>query len=171
MNIFQQNKVIIWVLAGLLILSLSVLGTMLYHRFSCPVPQTTERSCAAGCNLLSEELGLTDAQSKAVEQIRAGFRVVAIATADSLRTTRSELVTELSREVPDTARLHQLSADIGRLQTLLTNQTTDQYLQIRNLCTPEQREKLSSLYYEIMGCCKAGEGMQMREACRKRIKN
>lgn len=164
----MKNRVVVWVLAGLLILSLSALGTMLYHRFFGRVPQKAQQECGMRCNLLTEELGLSETQAKKIGEIRAGHRVSAMAITDSLRSCRSELVTELSRETPDTLHLRQLAHRIGMLQTMLTNMTIDQYLLIRNECTPEQQEKLASLYYEIMGCCPAGEGSRMREQCRMR---
>ena len=164
----MKNRVVVWVLAGLLVLSLSVLGTMLYHRFCGRIPQKTQKECGMRCNLLTEELGLSETQSKKIGEIRAGHRASAMAITDSLRSCRSELVTLLSQENPDTLHLRQLAQRIGTLQTMLTNMTIDQYLLIRDECTPEQQEKLSSLYYEIMGCCPAGEGDRMRERCRMR---
>lgn len=164
----MKNRVVVWVLAGLLVLSLSALGTMLYHRFCGRIPQKAQKDCGMRCNLLTEELGLSDTQAKKIGEIRAGHRVSAMAITDSLRSRRSELVTGLGQENPDTLHLRQLAQRIGTLQTMLTNMTIDQYFLIRNECTPEQQEKLSSLYYEIMGCCPAGEGHRMRERCRMR---
>jgi Spy/CpxP family protein refolding chaperone len=168
MNIFQRNKVVIWVLAGLLVIVMSALGTMVYHRWVRPVPPKSMQECGVRCNLLVDELGLSETQAKSIDSIRAGYRRAGMATADSLRARRSQLVTELSNEPCDTFRLRQLAVEIGMLQTDLINQTIDQYLRIRKECTPEQREKLSSLYYELMGCCPQGEGKGMRERCRRK---
>lgn len=168
MNIFQRNKVVVWVLVGLLVIVMSALGTMVYHRWICPEKSKAIQECGQRCNLLSEELGLSEAQTQSVDKIRAGYRQISMVTADSLRSKRSQLVTELGNESPDTLRLRQLAVEIGMLQTDLINHTINQYLQISRECTPEQREKLSSLYYELMGCCPIGEGKGMRERCRKK---
>lgn len=157
MNIFQKNRMIIWILSGLLIAAFSALGTMVYHHRLAPGLFAKEKSCDKGCDLLTEELGLTSEQKKNIGEIRMNCRINGMAISDSLRLMRSELLTELSREVPDTMKLRSIAGMIGNLQAQLTNRTIDQYLKISKECTPEQREKLSLLYYEMMGCCKRGE--------------
>lgn len=167
MNFFQKDKVIIWVLAGLLIIALSALGTMVYDRWYAPVSTSTVKPCGEKCNLLSEELGLSAEQEQKVEQIRTTCRITGMAISDSLQINRSNLVKELSKEIPDTIHLRQIAQRIGQLQSQLTNQTINRYLKISKVCTPEQREKLSSLYFEMMGCCKQGEGKGMKNRCMK----
>jgi Spy/CpxP family protein refolding chaperone len=168
MNFFKTNRIIIWTLTALLVVALSALGTMIYHLHCDRARNSVMKECGMKCDLLSEELGLSEAQAKNVDRIRADYLHAAGPTADSLRISRSELVTELGREAADTLRLNQLAQRIGSLQTRLTLQTIDQYLGIRKECTREQQEKLSSFYYELMGCCPAGEGGKMREQCRQR---
>lgn len=165
MNIFSRNKITIWILAGALVLALSALGTMIYHRYCCPLPDNTPPSCTTGCRLMKDELNLSEKQAKDIDRIRAHHRNVAMVTSDSLRLIRSEIVSELSKEAPDSIRLHQLAMTVGRLQALLTDQAINQYLHIRKECSPRQREKLSSLYYELMGCCPAGQGKKMHRQC------
>jgi len=167
MNFFQKNKVIIWVLTGLLIAALSALGTMAYHHWLSPAPVSINKPCGDNCDLLSEELGLTAEQQKKIGEIRMNCRNTGLAISDSLRIMRTELLTELSKEVPDTIQLHMIAERIGKLQAQLTNRTIDQYLKISKECTPGQREKLSSLYFEMMGCCKHGEGKGMKNRCMK----
>jgi Spy/CpxP family protein refolding chaperone len=168
MNIFQRNRIVIWVLAGLLLIVMSALGTMIWHQWVKPVRAAQTEQCGPGCRLLTEELGLSEQQSAAVDSIRESFKRASAVTVDSLTSKRSLLVTELSKENPDTFLLRQYAMEIGMLQADLVNRTIDQYLLISKECTPEQREKLSSLYYEIMGCCRQGEGRMMRERCKKR---
>lgn len=167
MNFFQKNRVIIWVLTGLLIAALSALGTMAYHQWLAPAPVSMAKPCGSNCDLLSKELGLTAEQQKKIGEIRLNCRNTGMAISDSLRIMRSELLTELSKEVPDTIHLRLIADRIGKLQSQLTNRTIDQYLKISKECTPEQREKLSSLYFEMMGCCKRGDDKGMKNKCMK----
>jgi Spy/CpxP family protein refolding chaperone len=167
MNFFQKNKVIIWVLTGLLVVTLSALGTMVYHSWQAPVPPSASKPCGEKCYLLSEELGLSAEQEQKIGQIQMTCRNIGMTISDSLQVKRSELVTELSKEVPDTIYLRQIAQRIGQLQSRLTNQTIDQYLKISKECSPEQRQKLSSLYFEMMGCCKQGQGKGKRQKCMK----
>ena len=171
MNFFQKNKIIIWILAGLLIVALSALGTMVYHTWQGSISPPVTGQCSRNCSLLSEELGLSAEQEQNIKRIQAECRQTGIATADSLRLKRSELVSELSREVPDTIHLRKLALTIGQLQSQLTDNTIDLYLQINRECSPSQREKLSSLFYELMGCCKQGEGNMMRKRCMNKMGN
>lgn len=156
---------VVWVLAGLLIIVMSALGTMIFHRWFRPVPSKTMQACGATCELLTKELGLSEAQTRTIDSIRSECRKAGMTTADSLRVKRLALVTELGNMNPDTLLLRQLAFEIGVLHSELINQFIDQYFCISNECTPEQREKLSSLYYELMGCCPQGEGKRMRESC------
>jgi len=165
MYIFQKNRTIIWILTGLLIAALSALGTMVYRHWHAHLPYATEKSCNDDCDFLSEELGLTAEQKKKIGEIRINCRNHGMAISDSLRVLRSGLLTELSREVPDTFHLRLIAGRIGVLQEQLTNRTIDQYLKISKECTPEQRGKLSLLYYEMMGCCKHGEEKGMKNNC------
>jgi len=167
MNFFQKDKVIIWVLTGLLIITLSALGTMMYYRMNAPVATSEGKACSGKCDLLSEELGLSAEQEQKVEQIRASCRMNGMVISDSLQLNRANLVTELSKDAPDTVLLRQMAQKIGELQARLTNQTIDRYLLISKVCTPAQREKLSSLYFEMMGCCKQGDGEGRQKRCRK----
>jgi Spy/CpxP family protein refolding chaperone len=167
MNFFQKNNIIIWILTGLLIAALSAVGTMAYHHWLAPAPVSTAKPCSGNCDLLSEELGLTAEQQKKIGEIRMNCRNTGMAISDSLRSMRSELLTELSKELPDTIQLRLIADRIGKLQAQLTNRTIDQYLKISKECTPEQREKLSSLYFEMMGCSKHDEAKGMKNRCMK----
>lgn len=167
MNYFQRSNIIIWTLAALLIITLSALGTMVFHRYFSGDTKRSERPCGPRCAFLTEELDLSESQEQRIEAIRNGFRAEGRVIADSLQLIRSGLVTELSREDPDTLHLNQLALQIGHLQALLTQKNSAHYLDIKKELTPEQREKLSSIYYELMGCCNYGEGKRMRERCQR----
>lgn len=165
MNFFQRNKIIIRILAIMLIITVSALGTIVYQHVYPVVPGEKNGSCEKKCNLLSEELSLSPEQTKKIDKILAGCRQAGMMISDSLREKRSEILTELSRETPDSIHLQNIANEIGRLQSKLTNQTISQYLQISSECTPAQRVKLSSLYSEMMGCCKQGDGRGIGKRC------
>ena len=165
MNFFQKNIITTRILAVLLIVTLSALGTMVYQRWHVAAPPPEAQACGGKCNLLTEELGLSAQQEQQVGQIRMTCRQAGMAISDSLQLLRSTLVTELSKDIPDTIQLQNLAQHIGQLQARLTNQTIDQYLKISKVCTPGQRKKLSSLYFEMMGCCRQGNGKGMKKGC------
>lgn len=167
MNIFLKNRMIIWILTGLLIAALTALVTLVCQHRLVTGRSPIEKTCEKDCDFLSDELELTVEQKGKIGEIRVNCRNNGRVISDSLRFMRTCLLAELSKALPDTLQLRSIAGKIGLLQVQLTNRTIDQYLKISKECTPKQREKLSLLYYEMMGCCKHGDDKEMKNNCMK----
>ena len=59
---------------------------------------------------------------------------------------------------PDSLRIFLLSEELGAIQVRMTKQATSQYLQIRAICKPGQRQKLSNVYCDLFGCSRVKMG-------------
>jgi Spy/CpxP family protein refolding chaperone len=157
MNYFTKNRIITLVLVSLLVVSLSALGVMIYH--TCiHRRQSAESSCLNSNQFLVKELNLTPAQSDALAKVKTSCACSSQCIMGELRAKRNELMKELSVENSDTAKLTLLSAEIGRIQEKLTRATVDQYLRVKEICTPTQRVRLAGIYSVMLGCPMNGPG-------------
>lgn len=156
MNFFLRNRVIIWILGGLLIITLSILGSMIYHNCTEPEEDISRPGCASSCEMLSGKLELDPAQHKQMEQILDHFRDSSSALVAELRQRRLALMEVLESETPDTMRIMTLAEEIGVSQARLTRLAANQYLHIRSICDPDQKQALSDLYCDLFGCPRVG---------------
>ncbi len=152
MNFFSRQKVIIWILAGLLVITLSILGSMIYYTWSEPEEVVTQPGCASSCMMMFEELDLDAAQQGEVEQVLAHYKDSSVILIKELRQQRLTLMEELQKDDPDRLQICVWSEELGKTQARMTNLAASQYLQIRAICTPEQRQKLSNIYCDLFGC-------------------
>jgi Spy/CpxP family protein refolding chaperone len=157
MDEFRKNRIIIRILAILLLISISALATILFknnrNARKASIVSAGER-CSVSGTFLKKELGLTDAQGSAIEDICGICRGSSQCMKMNLQNRKSELIEELSRENSDTALLNRIAADFGSTQKDVIKMTIRQYLEIKKICDPEQRKKLALLYSELFGFCK-----------------
>jgi hypothetical protein len=167
MNFFIRYKVFAWILAGLLLVALSALGTMIWNVWFEPektvIVRETPPGCSTSCMMLNSELDLDPGQNRDVELIIMRSRQSSGEVVAALHGKRTDLLEELTKENPDTAILKMISEEIGKIQGNLTMNAVNQYLQLRDVCDPDQQQKLTSLYYELFGCPRTGHMMQHQE--------
>ncbi len=164
MNYFNRNRTVILVLSLLLIVALSGLATMAWHNYKQTPTQHPGATCSNSIMFLEAELRLTPDQVSRIEKIKSDCMGSSRCIVRELKDKKQELVTEMSSANPDSTRLNLLAAEIGRQQEQVIQTTIHQYLRIKAVCTPAQKEKLSGLYFELMGCgnaeMKNGKGRQ-----------
>jgi len=158
MNFFLRNRVIIWILGGLLIITLSVLASMVYHTWTEPEEVMSQPGCTSSCQMLFSELELNADQQEQMDDILNHFRDSSAALVTELRQSRLALMEELRSDLPDTLHIMQVSEEIGKTQTRMTRLAANQYLHIRSICNPEQRQALSNVYCDLFGCPRVGNG-------------
>jgi hypothetical protein len=165
MNFFTKNKFVFWLLIFLVVVNLSALATflVLFSRNSSATPGENKENA---CNVFRKELGLSPAQTEKVDLILSGYRKSTEPVAESLREYRVLILEELAKTDSDTTLLKKYSDGISLLQSHLQTASVGQYLSLKEICTPEQCQRLSALYFELYGCqgkCKQpGKGMMHR---------
>ncbi|MFH1159595.1 MAG: periplasmic heavy metal sensor [bacterium] len=160
MNSFPKYKIATRILAGLLILALSALGSMIYHTWFEEKQPSALPACTSSCQILVSELDLDSSQNAKLERILDQYNEPAEALVDALRESRMALMEELRKDSVDTLRIRSLANEIGAGQALLTRLASDQYLQIRMICDSSQQRMLSEVYCDLFGCPRQGMGMQ-----------
>lgn len=152
MNFFSKNRLVFWIFIVLILINVSALVTFYFY-------STRVKEVPACCSeeeksqrALSNELGLTDGQSATVAEINNAYREKARPIAMSIRETRELILAELEKATPDTAMITQWARSIATLQMGMQQQNIKQYLELKKVCTPQQAQRLSSLYRDLYGC-------------------
>jgi Spy/CpxP family protein refolding chaperone len=95
--------------------------------------------------MLRERLDLTDDQYRKVGQAHDQFAEEMDSLQAALRTKREELFRQLETEEPDRGQIEVLLAEIAALQADQERKVVDNLLSMKEVLTPEQRERLHSL--------------------------
>lgn len=156
----SRNTILIWSVVALIVLNVSTLATIYYQRVIGGRDADTE-SPATEINQAREDqfsgryfrdrLNLSPEQMDRFQNFNPEFRSEAREINNRLSELRNEMLDELSSEDPDRQRLASLSDSIGFQHSILKRLTYDYYLNIRNICNPDQRQNLRDLFYDAFG--------------------
>lgn len=164
MSFFTKYRLIAWILGGLLVVTLSFSGTILYHYLWDPTAAEEISTFNSPRILLQQELGMEEDQKLRLERIFEDENQRSRILVDSMRKTRSCFISELNQPDPDTLTLDSLAREIGYIQMEMTRQMARQYRQIHAICTPGQRERLQYIYCDFLGCPRmSGKAMDRPE--------
>ena len=170
MNFFSQNKYLFWLLIFLVVVNISALVTMLviFPKLSAPEIQ---RACENTGRCISEELSLSPEQTGKVSQILDKNKDQTQFDRETILNNRATLLEEIAKPTPDTLVVNKCIEEIYSAQKNIQKASVHQYLSLKEICSPEQSERLSNLYFELYGCqgkCKgAGHGKGMKHQYRK----
>jgi len=96
-------------------------------------------------NEIWEELKLTPKQTELFNIQRDSFFKTSHSLFDSLEAKRKDMISELSKPQPDTAKLYAIADQMGFYHIQLKRKTVNHLLLLRSYCTPEQVVMLSKL--------------------------
>jgi hypothetical protein len=159
----NKNRLIFWILIFLVIMNLSALVTF----FSFP-RKTNEVTCDAmqpQCGkAFKSELGLSQEQLQKVDLINSDYQATSSPIVNKIRNIRSDILDELSAEMPDTSYINQKSNELCDFQIQLQKANYTQFLELKKVCDAGQAKRLSALYRELYGCTgmRSGEGRMRR---------
>jgi hypothetical protein len=151
MNPQNKNRLIFWIMLFLILVNLSALGTFFY--FGRDTEEVTCDVMQAKCGKALEcELGLSGEQIEKVDMINAEYLAKSSPIAAEIRNIRSDILDELSSDQPDTSFINQKSSELCDFQLQLQQANFTQFLDLKEVCDPEQAQRLSALYRELYGC-------------------
>ena len=129
----------------LVVINLSALATMSYHRY-CRYRETCRiGKQAESCGYLCEILGLSDRQTTAIDTLRRRFEIEAGNEYRELARFRRLLMDELSCPRPDTLKLDTLCFRIAAAQTRLQKRVVRNILNEKMILDPDQRARYLDL--------------------------
>jgi len=157
MNIFNNNRLVFWILIFLVLINITALATYFIYMRK-PAGEPMPGSGLKRGVVLQQELGLTPDQSLAVNKINATYQASSEPIVEAIREKKAELLSELSKDGTDSAVLIQLTNDVVNEQKKLQMANIKQFLDLKKVCTPEQTLKLSQIYAGLYGFEQTGKG-------------
>ncbi len=152
-----NSKTLIWIIVILVATNLSTIGSFYYHRVN-EGQQITEskpggQAAVPGeqrTRFFRDQLKLDDSQIDSFREINRSYNRTARDIEMSLSELRKEIVDELGKASPDSAKLEQLATEIGNNHRELKQVTTRFYLNMKEICTTEQQEKLYTIFQSML---------------------
>jgi hypothetical protein len=164
MNFFLKNRFVFWLLVFLVVVNLSAFVTFIVF-FSGNYRATGNNQNENTGLAFRKELSLSPSQSEKVNVVLAGYRKATEPVTAGIRDYRAQILEELTKEKPDTEVLNRCGEQVCLLQKQMQKASVIQYMALKEICNPEQCQRLSALYFELYGCqgqCKGmmkGKGM------------
>lgn len=153
-NYFKKMKLAVWLVVILTVINVTVIGTIVYHsmnqKFHHAPPPQEKGFKGPGKNFLARELKLNASQEVIYKGSREQFFKSSKAIFKQLETNRVSLIAEMSKAAPDTVLLYKYANEIGRLHASHKRLTINYFLGLKKILTPEQDQKLDSLYKKII---------------------
>ncbi|NBC82546.1 MAG: periplasmic heavy metal sensor [Bacteroidetes bacterium] len=149
----MKNNWLIILIIFLLVLNASMLGTFLYQQKQMRSRiETMEKPAMANPEppprmgrFFRQTLGLSQEQHHTLREIRQHFHQQGYKLQQQLSVLNRQLLDEMTSSLPDTSVIHNLTKEIGNIHQALKYQSYTYYVQMREICTPEQVEILDSL--------------------------
>jgi hypothetical protein len=102
-------------------------------------------------NSFSNSLSLSPVQDKKVKVILDEYKILTDPIVADIRNHRMQILEEAAKDQPDKTILDRYEEEISLLQKQMQNASVNQYLALKEICTPAQCTRLSALYRELYG--------------------
>jgi len=165
------NRTLLWFNSILLIIIFSALITFIVLG-KTSVSETKDTGVVNSTDILKSELNLSPEQyQKVIRQNDQTSRTYNLIL-DMMCETNVALLEELAKPQSDKAVLDSLARKYGNLSTSLRRHTAEYFVNIKELCTPEQQKKLTIIFKGMMEMDKQCETCNKKDCPRKeRLKN
>ena len=172
MKIESRYSLLVWAVVALVVMNLTILGTLLYQRYknsgelvSSPEKtsiQSQSQEVFSG-RYFMDNLNMTSEQLNEFQRFNPVFRNSAAEINFRLDDLRNAMLEEMAGPDPDIKRLNELSDSIGQLHSKLKKLTYRYYLDIRNICSPAQYPLIEEMFaMTFRGGRRQGKGYHYR---------
>jgi len=167
----KTNRILSWLNLMLLLIIGSAIVTFILMGTRNPV-EASESGVINSMDMLRTELNLSEEQYKKVlvenDHTLRTYNIVL----DMMCETNVAMIEELARPVSDRAVLDSLAKKIGVLNTSLRRHTSDYFMNLKSICTPDQQKKLTGIFKNMMQLEEQCETCNKKDCPRKeRINN
>jgi hypothetical protein len=175
---FTQNRLLIWLVIFLLVLNISAISSIIFHRLREPEnvslpfrpPGPAEERIPGDGRFLRGFLELDRQQYEHFRMNRHAFQAKAWNITEELRKKKIEFLEELNKKDPDTGRIEQISEEIGQLHKALRLETGEYYLELKKICNDEQQQKLHHFFMQSLGRHDMASGPARERGMHQRMK-
>jgi len=155
MSWINKERIYIWIIVGLLAVNISTIATISYHAYfkNSSSPVEVEQIDIPDDHLgrfFRDELNLNMEQHRKFRAYRQEFHNQATSLTSEMQDVRSRIIRELAAEESDSAALYQMAGEIGDMHKELKCLTYEYYLEMKSICTPEQKKKLFQIFNSML---------------------
>lgn len=147
----NKVKTLRWFVVLLVLLNLSTIISIVYHKYQetgdndVIVFDASSESRLNG-RYFRQTLGFNNNQMEAFRQANRTFQPKANAIIFRIDSMKNDVFTELKNDNSDTVKLGHLSENIGIQHSALKKAINQFYLEIKDVCTTEQKEQLNEVF-------------------------
>ena len=152
MNWISQSNFAKWVIIILFIINIATVAIMWIYIADNKKPPRFEEGNRPPepVGLMQKELGLTDEQTKQIEEMRAKNFEKTKNIIDEIIDLKGKLSDQLFADEPDTTLINATMKKIGMLQAEMETQKFNDFRAFISICTKEQREKLKPILEKVL---------------------
>ncbi len=152
----NRYRTLTWIIVVLLATNLSMGISFLYHKqqdkkFMEQLEEAAiEVPSERRTRFFREQLNLGQDQMDTFRELNRNYNKTAWRVTHQLEALRAEMVRELGKENPKEKTLESISEQIGKLHTNLKKETSDYYMQMKEVCNDEQQIKLNEIFMSML---------------------
>ena len=132
-------------IAAVVVVSLILLPSLAFARQEAKGPAIEKGYEKLATSNIAKALGLTDEQQEQLKEQRYQAKYKKMETRNKIRLEELKLQHELDKKDVDEKALREIVDELKKLQGDMIEQRVDSVLQIKQILTPEQFEKLQTL--------------------------
>jgi Spy/CpxP family protein refolding chaperone len=155
----MKNKYVIYIALVVLVFVAGIFAYRILQPSATPEPENIIGTAPGrGFNRTANVLGFDNEQRQRFNELEHSYRTELAGLMHEMHEIEAEILMELSKEQPNRKALEKYAAETGIVQTGIKQLTIDHFLNIKEICSPEQAENLSSLFNEMQRGFGQGKG-------------
>lgn len=139
--------------AGWIIYSLIFQTAPMVTTTTAPNSQSLGQSCGVGTGIgfgqIVTMLNFTDAQTDSFSIIEKEYRKETNISLEIIDSLDREIITELTKDLPDKKRLEKLAQASGEAQYAIKKNTIEHFIALRQICEPTQIEQFKNVFFQL----------------------
>ncbi len=155
MGYFENKKFTVTAISVLVILNLILIGLITTHQFKSGEHRRGDDDRRSA--FLSKRLGFTDNQTQEYELLRKDHRAEKKAIQEQIDEKRREVFQLTRTQQASSVVADSLTDQIGTLVAEMELRTFEYFIDVREICTPEQLQRLDSLVQNMIRSRNSGD--------------
>lgn len=141
-----------WTIILLVVINLLALGTILWHVTRKPhaPPPPQKRDPDQTQYFLRNELNLSEKQVQRFEELGQQHHQQSMRIKNEIHRLKGEIMNELFLAEPDLTGIKNLAEEIGSKEAEKEILLFNHFLDLAEVCEPEQREKFNTIIHELL---------------------
>lgn len=154
-KLFSNKDVWIWGLASVLVITMAILGTMLWRQYyqhhetesrvADQEKSNEKKPSKYSYSKWREKMGFTEGQEEKLKELWTDYRQETKSIFEDLRENQEHIFIALNEDIPNDDTLTMLAEETGRLHAALRKETIKHLIAIKAITNQEQYEKMAEM--------------------------